>query len=495
MREGAAMRPRLDDSQNLDGPIGWSRNPTSDRSGVDPEIFRELFATWFRDQLQTFFPGSLVEPLPDDAPSRRASRARAFAGVFEHRSADAASHDDAVRIFGRAFRIARGELAPFNDLERALVLAIGRVMTAQYHGLFRLFDPARLGLYQGAGEDHIVAGFLAPGDYGLNGSGAGRIVSTIQTLRTAALSTYENRRVSTGALLLGADAQPPAPDDALRYGSALTGLRSLYRLCDGKRTLFQVDPQGRLASVVDVARFADEHGDPDPDPSVTDPAPPRCARAYAPHARATGRGGHVCLVLSPNQEIKVFAGGGQVFAFAHGRWRLLDVAGKFDAWHAAVPDPTVARSLFQAALNLAETRHGALFVVVDDPAEAAARLLAPGDLLSAPAPTEPGPLAKRSLHYLARGRSLAHLDLPVLEALASLDGAVVADRTGRLLAFGAILRNDSPSSSSASPIGAGSVEGARTTAALAASRLGPVLKVSEDGLVSCFLQGTRAWDL
>jgi hypothetical protein len=77
----------------------------------------------------------------------------------------------------------------------------------------------------------------------------------------------------------------------------------------------------------------------------------------------------------------------------------------------------------------------------------------------------------------------------VVEALASLDGALVADGEGRLIAFGAILRHDALSRPHAA------VEGARTTAAIVASRFGPVLKVSEDGVVSCFLGGERVWDL
>jgi len=38
------------------------------------------------------------------------------------------------------------------------------------------------------------------------------------------------------------------------------------------------------------------------------------------------------------------------------------------------------------------------------------------------------------------------------------------------------------------------IEGARTTAAMAASRFGPVLKVSEDGLIS-FYDGNKVWDI
>ncbi|HMB02753.1 MAG TPA: hypothetical protein VKP69_03315, partial [Isosphaeraceae bacterium] len=108
-----------------------------------------------------------------------------------------------------------------------------------------------------------------------------------------------------------------------------------------------------------------------------------------------------------------------------------------------------------------------------------------------PAELTPGdPFAKRALHYLPRGRSVLDLDPSVVEALASLDGALVSDRDGRLIAFGAILRHDA-----ASLPGSFTAEGARTTAALVASRFGTVLKVSEDGVVSCFLNGARVWDL
>ena len=85
---------------------------------------------------------------------------------------------------------------------------------------------------------------------------------------------------------------------------------------------------------------------------------------------------------------------------------------------------------------------------------------------------------------------MTDLDPNVLAALASLDGAIVMDRAGRLLAAGAILRHPATAELEDS----GVVEGARTTAALAASRFGPVLKVSEDGIIT-FFDGERVWDI
>ncbi len=61
-----------------------------------------------------------------------------------------------------------------------------------------------------------------------------------------------------------------------------------------------------------------------------------CPRAYVNHAKATRSGGHICLVLTPSQEIKVFANGVLRFAFSDARWRLLDIPTKFAAWCKAV---------------------------------------------------------------------------------------------------------------------------------------------------------------
>ncbi len=404
----------------------------------------------------------------------------------------------AFELFGARYKLRGRDGNRFSAHDLRLIQAIGAVSTLRYHNLFQIAHSPRLELYRGGSEDHYVSAFVEPAAYTAPWTRPSRVAQTIQTLRTTALSTYENRRVSSGALLLGSEPDPDrplpyTPPDALTYGVELTSLKSIHRLCDGKRTLFLVDRDGKLVEIVDIERWASATPDADGQPDVP------CARLYEPHARATRTSGHVCLVLSPNQEIKLFSGGMQTFSFSHGRWRVLDPATKFGVWSEAVADPGLARVLFQMALDLAEARQGGLFVVLDRPEEAVGRLIAPHDLLQGesalgpPGDITPGdPLAKRALHYLARGRKVTELDTPILESLSSIDGALVTDRSGQLMAFGAILRHDA----SPTPLpGLAFVEGARTTAALVASRFGAVLKVSEDGVVSCFLNGTRAWDL
>jgi hypothetical protein len=385
-----------------------------------------------------------------------------------------------------------GSPTPFLPAERKLIEIIVKVLD---HRFLALFDPEavhRAEMFQFAFEDFIITEYLDPPN-------AVRMPAALETLRVAALSTYENRRVSTGAFLLGTDHDPALPgwtntQGAPKYGVRLTAIKGFHRLCDGVRTVYVVDRHGDLGRAVDIARWADR---------TQGSAPPSspCPRDYCDHARATRDGGHICLVLTPSQEIKVFAGGNLAFSFSDARWRLLDIPTKFATWCKAVGATgciDLAGKLFQAALNLGEDRKGALFVVLRDPVASIPQLIAPTDRIDDEVvfddPEDPDNLsprlAKRSLHHVVRGRGLNEIDPAVLEALAGIDGAVVTDREGRLLTFGAILRI-APETLKV----ARAVEGARTLAALAASLHGPVLKVSEDGFLTMFLGGRRVWEL
>ena len=92
---------------------------------------------------------------------------------------------------------------------------------------------------------------------------------------------------------------------------------------------------------------------------------------------------------------------------------------------------------------------------------------------------------------MLQGRTATGIDPAVLAGLARTDGATVLDPDGRLLAVGAILLHSEP----VEPHSSLAVEGARTTAAMAAGRYGAVLKVSEDGLITFYDHMERIWDI
>ncbi len=407
-------------------------------------------------------------------------------------------HDDAtgtgieIDWLGSRLAFQSGNPMPLLPSERRMVRVIVEAIDLRLRGLLNQDLSHRLDRFSYQTEDLIVADYLGT-------ASPYRVPAVLEALRVAALSTYENRRVSMGAMLLGTDHDPAGPGQVSREGAPnfnarLTAIKGFHRLCDGVRTVFLVDLQGDLMRLIDVSRWAGavQSGDPPLHP---------CPQVYRDHAKATRSGGHVCLVLTPAQEIKVFAGGTLIFSFSDARWRLLDIPSKFAVWCEAVGRcgwSNLALTVFQAALNLSESRTGALFVVLRDPEHSVPQLLTLPDQMSrevlADDPEDPDNLspkhAKRSLHHAVRGMTLADVEPSVLEAIASLDGAVVVDQDGRLLSFGAILRI----APETLELGR-AVQGARTLAALAASVHGPVLKVSEDGYLTMFLKGRRVWEM
>jgi hypothetical protein len=376
----------------------------------------------------------------------------------------------------------------FTEHEQKLVKGIGKVLSTRYKLLLNAEVVVRSSeTFNGLPEDHYVSGFLDP--YVFAGAATldkvtDRVSRAIELLRISALSTYEDRRISTGALLFGFQPDachelPAQPAGALPYSSELTSIRSFHRICDGLRTVALVDREGLMVELVDIMAWGR--------PNAERELPVPSARRYEAHTRATLCGGHVCLVLTPNGEIKIFADGVQVFNFLDGRWHLTDAVEKYRVWEDALGNKDLAHRLFSVALNLAESRRGGLFVILDD-RQRAHELLGKRDLLHGQYGSAKGG-SKNQLHYLLRCRRVTELSQPVLETIACIDGSIVLDRDGNLLAFGAILRHGSVTVAPDEV-----AEGSRTAAAIAASRFGDVLKVSEDGRLSFYKGGHCVWD-
>jgi hypothetical protein len=444
----------------------------------------------------TFAASALYDSLLQNALKRFFARATLELEPVLTASADGELSMDAtddpseivLRWFGTRHILHVPREQPFTAHELRVASAIGEVLSARYQAIFdSTILAARADLFQGLIEDRYGGAFLdrRPYEASPDRTRADRLATCIEVLRVAALSSYENRAISSGVLCLGEPSGYVRHASARVYGQPLTAVKSFYRLCDGLSTVFLVSDEGLLLDVVDVAhRARDIH----PLTIVTSP----CATAYRPHAAATVGTRDVVIVLSPSHELKVFAEGAHVFTFRNAEWHLLDIEAKYARWREAVGTRAIAERLFQCALDMADARQGALLVVLRNPDVSAAQLVAHVDRLDISTSTRAAEgvahVTRRPLQYLLRGRSLADLDDSVLRGLASMDGATVVDGDGRLIAAGAILMHP--------PEEAGYAwvsEGARTTAALAASRHGPVLKVSADGVITCY-DARKLWE-
>ncbi len=374
------------------------------------------------------------------------------------------------------------------DHEQRMLRSIGRFLSTRYELLFDQNIATRnLPIFGGLTEDRYVSTFLEARVFDDAKSAAmlpDRVSAAIDVLRISALSSYEDKRISTGALLFGSmpdacHSVPTRPVDALPYSNELTSIRSFHRICDGLRTIALVDESGLMVELVDVHEWAHPFGE------MGLPVP--SARRYRTHSQATLCGGHICLVLTPNGEIKIFGEGVQLFSFLDGRWHLTDAASKYQRWEDAIGRRDLAERLFSAGLNLAEHRRGGMFVVLED-SRNARQLVSEFDLLESDRRQKIG--VKSQLHYLLRTTRATELSPAVLESIAQIDGSVVLDCDSRLLAFGAILRHQPPVDQD-EDIG----EGGRTAASIEASHFGNVLMVSEGGQLSFYQKGRCIWTL
>jgi len=442
-----------------------------------PPFIDGLYGKLVEGGIAYFFPSAKFETLPPGRPPVER-------GIVE----TSGGRSLILNWLGSCYSLTRDE--PFSDAERELLSSIGAVLECRYR---MIVDDARVEqrfeLFRGLPEDRYVSACIEGAPYKQKiWQGPDRVEDGIEVLRTSSLSTYENRRISTGALLFGkypdtCHEPPVTPAGALRYSPALTSIRSFYRLCDGLQTLALVDQNGLLTEIVDV----DEWTRPFLETRLSVPAP----RRYEAHARATLCGGHICMILTPNGEMKIFANGVQVFHFWDGRWRVTDVQRKYELWTEAVGNFPLAERLFGAALNLAEDRRGGLLVVLDDPTSVR-NLVSRTDLLASLPNHGAQPVAgaKDQLHYLLHKKRILDIPCAVLETVARIDGGIVLDSDGNLLAFGAILRH-----TDLTDLHPENIEGGRTTAAISASRFGKVLKISEDGMISFFQNGKCIWDI
>jgi hypothetical protein len=442
-----------------------------------PHFIDGLYEKLIEGGVGYFFPSAKFESLDRNlSPAQQAMSLKT-----DHKSLT-------INWLGATCSLTREE--PFSDSEIKLLTGIGAVLGARYRTI-RDADRVeqRFELFRGLPEDRYVSAYIDGAPYSEPvWTGPDRLEDAIEVLRTTSLSTYENRRISTGALLFGKMPDPchelPAkPPGALRYSPALNSIRTFYRLCNGLQTLALVDQSGFLSEIVDVEEWARAYSD--------IPLPVPSAALYQTHSRATLCGGHVCMILTPNGEMKIIADGVQIFRFWDGRWRLTDAERKYQLWTDAVGNSELAERLFVAALNLAEERRGGLLVVLDDP-RSAPKLVSTTDLVDH-LPVhgqEHTNGTKDQLHYLLHQKRVLDVPVSVLETIARIDGAIVLDQDSNLLAFGAILQHRD-----LSDLHPENIAGGRTTAAIAASEFGSVLRISEDGLISFFQSGQCIWDL
>lgn len=293
----------------------------------------------------------------------------------------------------------------------------------------------------------------------------------LDRLHVLAEQSYENKALTFGCII----GQPSnSVVRTSRFPKDFLEIKKFRALSDGFRTSYVVSPSGAILDFVDLEDFE---------------APRVTARNYFPswaEAIANAATGNRCgISLSRQGDILIFEKGSLRFTYRFGKWQywnhshLLELLkGRARAQHVQSKIlGTVVGSIYHAALDVSFRRSGGLFVLLKNRGNLH-KIVKEGDAIG-----DPG-RGREDVDFdsVIKGGTIQSIPRSVVVDLAALDGAVVLDNAGRILAYGAVLQ----------PKKAGKIkgaEGSRTKAATGASNYGLAVKVSSDGDITIYYDG------
>jgi hypothetical protein len=291
------------------------------------------------------------------------------------------------------------------------------------------------------------------------------VSAALRGLRALASETYEGQRIPFGLILTR---RPPGGDVPLRSFES----KRLKQLTDGFSTALLLNREGGLDGISALVPSPESVRSSLGRPWWFGPLADTAARLGGVGVALT-RGGD--LLVAYRRELAVSQRSGQWML-----WRHAELLGRIrKSWRPGGPGDEldhVIVALYRVALELALRRSGGLLVVAATPAEGRKLVVSRGELLDSPRR-----LAEERHLDAGLGRLVVHrVDRRIVADLASVDGALIVDRSGRLMAYGAMVRSSSSNST----------QGARSRAAIAASRRGLAMKVSSDGGISVYRHGS-----
>lgn len=289
--------------------------------------------------------------------------------------------------------------------------------------------------------------------------------------------TYENKRFSFGCLLDSRRHKEQGGVKFLGHLIDLEGGAKRYRaLSDGFKTVYRIATDGFLLRFDDI-----EHHD--------HPLKKAHYPEWSEPIAAASRDGVIGMSLNRNGDILIFDEGSLRFTYRFGRWQYWNHSHLVQLLKRLSPaqrvpvqvKSKVAHAIYRAALDAAFRRRGALFVVLRA-RKFRHNVVRIGDAIG----DTKRHFADKGFDLSLPGKSIQSIPRSVILELASLDGAVVVDNSGKLMAYGAVLLTQKGRRSTK---GRREEEGSRTKAAIGASKHGLAVKVSSDGGITIFCNG------
>ncbi|MES2104991.1 MAG: diadenylate cyclase [Pseudomonadota bacterium] len=326
-----------------------------------------------------------------------------------------------------------------------------------------LLDAASLKAVSTAFDEYVVA--QSVNDH----HGLKLDVSTILgALHTLSQQSYENKALSFGCIL---DPSIDVLNSGAHFPSDFLALKKYKALSDGYRTAYLISNTGTVVDLVEMAaptdgKFATKHYYPN----------------WAEGIALESMNGRCAISLSRQGDILIFESGTLRFTYRFGKWQywnhnqyiklLNDRARAQGVKQRAIG--YVVKAIYRAALDVSFRRCGGMFVILSAKKNLR-EIVRNGDAIA----DNKRSLTDSVFDKVISQKTIQSLPRPVVVELASLDGSVVMENSGKVLAFGAVLRQRRNGHLRDS-------EGSRTKAAIGASNYGITIKISSDGEISVY---------
>lgn len=298
------------------------------------------------------------------------------------------------------------------------------------------------------------------------------VISNFDALHTLSEQSYENKALTFGCLL---EPRKKVKDQEAQFPSDFLSAKKYKALSDGFRTAYRISANGKVLGLIDLDRFekkelSEKHYYPD----------------WAEALARASRSGKCGIALGRQGDILVFDNGTLRFTYRYGRWQYWNHAHLVSllrdrARAQRVPKKILGRvvgAIYRAALDVSFRRSGGLFVILHN-RKYLRDVVRVGDAIG---DSSRRSATDREFDEFIQEHNIQSLSRVVLVELASLDGAIVLDNSGQILAYGAVLQ----------PKKAGRLrgtEGSRTKAAIGASEYGLAVKISSDGDITVYYEG------
>lgn len=392
------------------------------------------------------------------------------AGTGEGRGAEAGIREDLL-IEDKPFLFtAQRDALPFTPTERTFCHELLTAFSAMYSGFRQEGYAAHFRTALLASIMDITVARSLRGDHR---KGFWPIQQLIQLLKNLSYQRYEGKPATSGLLVYRTTfkdlrkllkerrhsmvaLEPRQEISATFFDNPLT-----YRFIDGENLFFTANVTMQVTGIMQTGMSA----------AVTD-VERLTQREIFSLVRRAGAGAFAAMVNEAS-EIEVLVSPAKILLRRKGRWAIFD-PDVFRAFLAGCIDAVSADDLLWTVYALSKSRYGTVILIHHGTAAQLARLKK-GSVGGA------NPISLQ-LMKLALGRTVTELKQGGgLLRLLSADGMTVFSEKGRLVETGFII-----DTSHARDLVAG---GGRTTAATAASFLGRVIKVSQDGPIELYQEG------